>query len=247
MKYVLPLLFATLCSLPARAQHIHEVHPLGISPGGEDYAPVFLDSGFGICSVRDNAALIGFVDSESGKPLSDLYYVPFAQGKAGALCGIAEVLFMGEEDGFLQSTRALRYRVTREIRRIRPQLIICTDPDRYFVGEGYINHPDHRNAGLVAIDAIFPASDNLMFYPELTDEGYPPHKINQLYIFGHAQPNVRVDITDDIETKINAILCHKTQITNPSEAVPAWRERWGQPEEDGSVRYHEHFKVMKFT
>ncbi len=84
MKYVLPLLFATLCSLPARAQHIHEVHPLGISPGGEDYAPVYLDSGFVICSVRDNAALIGFVDSESGKPLSDLYYVPFAQGKAGA-------------------------------------------------------------------------------------------------------------------------------------------------------------------
>ena len=169
------------------------------------------------------------------------------QRAAADMCGVAHVTFMGEEDGFLQSTRELRYRVTREIRRIRPQLIICTDPDRYFVGDNYINHPDHRNAGLVAIDAIFPASDNLMFYPELTDEGYPPHKINQLYIFGHAQPNVRVDITDDIETKINAILCHKTQITNPSEAVPAWRERWGQPEEDGSVRYHEHFKVMKFT
>ena len=166
---------------------------------------------------------------------------------AADVCGVKDVLFMGEEDGFLQSTRALRYRVTREIRRIRPQLIICTDPDRYFVGEGYINHPDHRNAGLVAIDAIFPAADNPMFYPEMNDEGYLPHKISQLYVFGHSESNVKIDITDDLETKINAILCHKTQITDPEKAVPSWRERWGELQEDGSTRYYETFKAMKFT
>ncbi len=169
------------------------------------------------------------------------------QRAAADACGVKHVIFMGEEDGFLQSTRELRARVTREIRRIRPQIIICTDPDRYFVGEGYINHPDHRNAGLVAIDAIFPAADNPMFYPEMMDEGYLPHKISQLYVFGHNAPSVRIDITDDVETKIAAILCHKTQITNPGEAVPRWRERWGEKQEDGAVRYYEYFKVMKFT
>ena len=169
------------------------------------------------------------------------------QRAAADTCGVKHVLFMGEEDGFLRSTPELRYRVTREIRRIRPQLIICTDPDRYFVGDGYINHPDHRNAGLVAIDAIFPAADNPMFYPEMRDEGYLPHKISQLYVFGHNDANVKIDITDEIETKINAILCHKTQITEPEKAVPAWRERWGEQQEDGSVRYYETFKAMKFT
>lgn len=169
------------------------------------------------------------------------------QRAAANTCGVKNVLFMGEEDGFLQPTRALRYRVTREIRRIRPQLIICTNPDRYFVGDGYINHPDHRNAGLVAIDAIFPAADNPMFHPEMTDEGYLPHKISQLYVFGHDEANVKRDITDDIETKIRAILCHKTQITEPEQAVPSWRERWGERQEDGSVRYYESFKAMKFT
>lgn len=168
------------------------------------------------------------------------------QRAAADVCGVKYVQFMGEEDGFLQPTREIRYRVTREIRRIRPEVIICTDPDRYFVGDGYINHPDHRNAGLVALEAIFPASDNPMFYPELTDEGYPPHKISQLYVFGHSAPNVRVDITNDIQTKIDAILCHKTQITDPTEAVPHWHERWGEKQEDGSVRYYEYFKVMKF-
>ncbi len=169
------------------------------------------------------------------------------QRAAADLCGVKEVIFMGEEDGFLQSTPALRYRVTRAIRRIRPELILCNDPDRYFVGDGYINHPDHRNAGLVAIDAIFPAADNPMFYPEMTDEGYRPHKISQLYVFGHSQPNIRIDITDDLQTKIDAILCHKTQIANPDEAVPRWRERWGEMQADGSTRFYEYFKAMKFT
>ena len=161
--------------------------------------------------------------------------------------GVKECIFMGEEDGFLQSTPALRKRVVREIRRIRPELILITDPDRYFVGESYINHPDHRNSGLVAIDAIFPASDNPMFYPEMADEGYPPHKIKQLYVFGHINPNVRVDISDVIEQKINAILCHKTQIAEPEKAKPAWLERWGEKQEDGTVKYYERFMAMQFS
>ena len=40
------------------------------------------------------------------------------QRNAAALCGVKEVLFMGEEDGFLRPTRRLRERVTRQIRRI---------------------------------------------------------------------------------------------------------------------------------
>jgi LmbE family N-acetylglucosaminyl deacetylase len=56
------------------------------------------------------------------------------QRKAASLCGIREVLFMGEEDGFLRPDRSIRKRVTQAIRRIRPELIISTHPDRYFVG-----------------------------------------------------------------------------------------------------------------
>ncbi|MBK9148436.1 MAG: OmpA family protein [Flavobacteriales bacterium] len=84
MKSALPLLFALSAGLPLSGQLIYEVSPLAISPAGEDYAPVILDSGFVMCSVRDNAAFVGFVDAESGKPLSDLYYVPLESGKAGA-------------------------------------------------------------------------------------------------------------------------------------------------------------------
>jgi LmbE family N-acetylglucosaminyl deacetylase len=169
------------------------------------------------------------------------------QRAAAELCGVKQVLFMGEEDGFLRPTPEIRMRVTREIRRIRPELIICPHPDRYLVGDSYINHPDHRNAGLVALEAIFPAADNPMFYPDMADEGYLPHKISYLYVSGDPEPTVQIDITDEVELKIQAILAHKTQFPDPSDIPTRWKERWAEPQEDGSARYFERFRVMKFT
>jgi LmbE family N-acetylglucosaminyl deacetylase len=115
------------------------------------------------------------------------------------------------------------------------------------VGDSYINHPDHRNAGLVALEAIFPAADNPMFYPDMADEGYLPHKISYLYVSGDPEPTVQIDITDEVELKIQAILAHKTQFPDPSDIPTRWKERWAEPQEDGSARYFERFRVMKFT
>ena len=120
--------------------------------------------------------------------------------------------------GEIELTLNLRRDLVREIRRFKPDAIMCFDPTRLFSGDRYINHPDHRNAGLVALEAIFPAADNPMFYPDMADEGYLPHKIGHLYVVGHSDITVRVDVTDVIDTKIAAILCHKTQISNPKEA-----------------------------
>lgn len=169
------------------------------------------------------------------------------QRAAAANVGVQNVLFMGEEDGFLQPSRDLRKRVVREIRRIQPEIVITMNPDRYLVGTGYINHPDHRNAGLIALEAIFPASDNMMFFPELMDEGYMPHKISQLYVHGSSVGTmVEVDVTSVFKRKLKAISCHKTQFPEMKKAKKRWQERMGEEQEDGSVRYFERFQLMKF-
>lgn len=77
------LLLSALSALIAGAQPVIEVTPLDIRPGGEDYAPCFLDSGFVMSSVREASAAIGYTDAKSGKALSDLYWVPMKDGKAG--------------------------------------------------------------------------------------------------------------------------------------------------------------------
>lgn len=68
---------------PAMAQEIYEVHSLAVQPVGEDYAPVFRDSGFVMSSVREASGVITFTDAETNKPLSDLYWVPLKDGVPG--------------------------------------------------------------------------------------------------------------------------------------------------------------------
>ena len=46
--------------------------------------------------------------------------------------------------------------------------------------------------------------------------------------------------------KIEAILCHDSQFVDPDGAQRRWREQWGEKQEDGSIRYFEAFKLMKF-
>ena len=58
--------------------------------------------------------------------------------------------------------------------------------------------------------------------------------------------NVEVDITDIAEQKIEAILCHKSQIADPEKAVERWKERWGEQQADGTFRHYERFRCLRF-
>jgi len=65
------------------AQESHEVMPLALGNMTEDYAPVFLDSGFVMSSIRETEATIAFKDAETGRPLADLYWVPLMDNVPG--------------------------------------------------------------------------------------------------------------------------------------------------------------------
>jgi outer membrane protein OmpA-like peptidoglycan-associated protein len=83
MNRSITYLCTSLLAGALHAQGIHEVFPLEMRTLGEDYAPVFLDSGFVMCSVRDAGGMVDYRDAETRKPLSDLYWVPYHEGKAG--------------------------------------------------------------------------------------------------------------------------------------------------------------------
>src|SRR5512144_1039695 len=82
-----------------------------------------------------------------------------AEAEAAAhIIGAGEIRFLREPDGLLQATLDLRKRLVREIRRFRPEVLICGDPTVVWAGDDYINHPDHRAAALAAVEAVFPAA-----------------------------------------------------------------------------------------
>jgi len=166
------------------------------------------------------------------------------QRAAASVLGVKTLIFLDEPDGELQATLPLRRQVVREIRRHRPHIIVCPDPTAYYFGDTYINHPDHRAAGQVALEAIFPAARNRMYHPELLDEGLPPHAVHEVYLAGPAQPNRWVDISDVIDLKIQAIRSHASQLTDPEAVVERVRQRAEAVDQYGRTVYREVFRCL---
>lgn len=167
------------------------------------------------------------------------------QQAAADVLGVQRVIFFNEPDGELQSTLELRKKVVAEIRRHQPEVVIGPDPSRFFFADSYINHADHRAAGLVTIDAVFPAARNRMYHPELLAEGLEPHTVKEVYLAGTEQPNRWVDIGPVLEQKIQALICHASQIPEPDELRTNITERYKAIDEYGREVYREGFRVMK--
>lgn len=167
------------------------------------------------------------------------------QQAAADVLGVKQVIYFDEPDGELEHTRGLRQRVVSEIRRYQPEVVIALDPSRYFYTDRYINHADHRAAGEVAIDAVFPAARNRMYHPELLNHGLEPHTVKEVYLTGADEPNLWVDITEAFDTKIKAIRCHASQIVGRDDLDERIRERSIATDQYGRDVLHEEFRVMR--
>jgi len=132
------------------------------------------------------------------------------QRDAARVLGVADVRFLGYEDGEVEDTRDLRRDVTREIRRWRPDLIITLNPHRTYNNfPGW--HRDHRTTARVVLDCVYPLARDRMAFPELLPE-YDPHIVREVYTIQWEQPNLIVDITSTIDLKLAAIRCHASQV-----------------------------------
>jgi len=165
------------------------------------------------------------------------------QQAAADVLGVKRVIYLNEPDGELQSTLELRQRVVAEIRRYKPYTVIAPDPTRYFYAT-YINHADHRAAGVVAIDAIFPAARNRMYHPELMGEGLEPHPVKEVWLVGAEFPDLWVDVTELFETKLEAIRCHVSQVSHNEGWVERVQQRHQATDEYGRQVLREGFRVM---
>lgn len=161
------------------------------------------------------------------------------QRAAAETLGVKDVFFLdGYVDGELTYSRQLLGDVVRIIRTVKPYAVFTHDPTQIIVRNSFVNHSDHRTAGLIAIDAIYPTARDRWNFPEQLEEGLEPHKVKEIFIWGSDQPNFIVDISDVVETKIQALLRHTSQFGEGTEFLQFVRERWKG--EDG--RYTERFR-----
>ena len=151
------------------------------------------------------------------------------QTAAGEVAG-AECVYLGYHDGFLQPTLELRKDLVRLIRQYKPDAVVCGDPTAFFPTENYINHPDHRAAATAALDAVFPAAEMSLLYPDLAEEGLAGHKVDYVFVTFGERVNYYVDITDTIDLKITALKKHVSQLGewDPAGMLREWAAETGK-------------------
>ena len=167
------------------------------------------------------------------------------QVNAAGLLGVKSVDFMDYQDGYLVPDLEMRKKVVRCIRQYQPQILVTCDPSNLFPNEHYVNHPDHRYAGQVVIDAVFPAAGNRFFFPELLDEGYEPHEVEEVWMSLTNTPNVRMDVTDFWDIKLKSLKHHVSQIGDPEAFEKHMLER-AEKDDNGNLVFFEHFRTIKF-
>ncbi len=163
--------------------------------------------------------------------------------QAAAVAGITDVAFLREPDGMLQPTLELRKKIVREIRRFKPEVIICGDPTVLWTSRNYINHPDHRAAATAAVDAIFPAAGQRNMFEELELEGIHPFKPRKVYVSNSDQSDIFESIDDTIDLKIQALREHKSQMIN-HDPEPHVREWAAKRAEGKGMVYAEAYRVI---
>ena len=153
--------------------------------------------------------------------------------------------FMENPDGYLVPDLNLRRDVVREIRRFKPDILVTCDPQTLFAIYG-INHPDHRACGQVVLDAVFPAAGSPVFFPELLKEGFEPHMPKEIWCSLTNQPNTTLDVTETWDTKLKAILEHKTQVQDADKLIERFKSRRAEDSTEENPRYEEKFRVVKY-
>jgi LmbE family N-acetylglucosaminyl deacetylase len=164
---------------------------------------------------------------------------------AAAVLGLAGFQVLDIHDGELDNTPQLRARIALLIRRIRPVIVITCDPTAWFFGNRYYNHSDHRAAGAVTLDAVFPGAGNPHFFPDQLGE-LETWDVPEVWMAWTLEPNHHQDVTGYLERKLAALREHRSQVEG---GMLGFFEEWlpREAKEAGrkiGVEHAESFRVL---
>jgi LmbE family N-acetylglucosaminyl deacetylase len=204
-------------------------HPDDVDFGAAGTVATFTDAGIDVtyCIVTDGDAG-GHDRSVSRAEMAATRRVE--QTTAAKHVGVTDLVFLGYPDGRLEATLDLRRDLTRVIRQVRPQRVLSPSPDRNYQ-RIYASHPDHLAAGEAALCAVYPDARNPFAHPELIEEGLEPWSVPEVWLMAAAQGDQFVDITDQIDRKLDALRSHLSQHTDPErldELIRGWGAMVGQ-------------------
>lgn len=168
------------------------------------------------------------------------------QRAAADVLGVRSIEFLNYLDGYLVPDLNARRDIVRVLRRLKPDIVVTCDPTNMFFRENRVNHPDHRAAGQIVADAVFPACGNPLFFPELRAEGLDAHEVKELWFSLPIPANYAIDVTDTWDLKYRALLNHRSQIHDPGALRQNLLSRRVSSSSEETPRYEEYFRRIIF-
>ena len=202
--------------------------------------------------IKEGSEVVYLLCTNGDKGTSDIEMTPETlalirekeQLEAARVLGVKDVVLLRHPDGSLEDNRQFLGEVVREIRIQRPDVVMCIDPVRLKSH----THRDHRVSGQVTVDAVCTYAWRRLYFPKhLTEEGIRPHEVKEIYLWVSEEPDTFVDISDTIEQKIQTLIKHASQVSDPEttrQHVPSGAARVGQRV---GLSYAEAFRVIRFV
>lgn len=227
---------ACICSHPSSVQGVLSdddierilvitAHPDDVDFGSAGTVATWTDKGIEVsyCIITDGDAG-GF---DASVPRSEIPRIRRAEQEAAAsVLGVDDLYWLGYPDGRLEVTLDLRRDLSRVIRQVRPQRVLCQSPQRNW-DRIYASHPDHLAAGEASMCAIYPDARNDFTFTELLDENLTGWAVAETWVMSAPEPNTWVDTTEVLSRKVKALLCHVSQLPDP-DGLEARMRGWGE-------------------
>lgn len=196
--------------------------------------------GVNVYSVNCTSGDIGAQDASTDR--LHLAAIRLAEAeRAARILEITQTFNLGHRDGELVATLELRAQIARLYRLTQADTVLTFDP--FWAGQ---IHPDHRAAGLAALDAYMPSKMPLYRPEQLNEPGVCLGCLKRVFLFSTTRnPDIFVDVTGVYPTKLNACMAHRSQFPEGEENLD-WMKKLDQKTgQNIGVLYAEAFKRLE--
>lgn len=166
-----------------------------------------------LISEGKTCAIIDLTKGEMGTRGTDITRKQEAQ-EAMRILGVSARENLEMKDGFLVNSEEYQMRIVKMIRKYKPEMVLANAIDD--------RHPDHAKAAKLVSDACFLSGLRKI---ETTDEEgiqevWRPKQIYHYIQWKYIEPDFVMDISEHMQTKLDACLAYKTQFYDPTSTDP---------------------------
>lgn len=153
---------------------------------------------------------------EAGMRCSPEEAAPVRAREQRAACdrvGVNELVMLHHPDGHLMPSLELRRDIARQIRRLKPDVVITANYEHEAYGT--LNQSDHRVAGVAALDAARDAANRWSHRELLEVEGHQPHTADLLLVAAPGDPTHVVEVDEaGVQAAIDSLACHEAYLAD---------------------------------